>query len=304
MKLRVIGSSSAYPTKDNPTSGYLLEGRDGTKVLLDIGSGVLMKLKGFMELDEIDNIFITHMHYDHSADAGVAIYDRLVMKDLGRTKEDLHFHTPLSEKAGELESPASTVDYIDEDTHIAIGSMEFSFLKTSHSENCHAIKVVEGDGSLVYTGDTKYFDELAEFSQGVNLLLAECSMERKYEAGKYGHMGTDEVAELGSNARPDILALVHTPSYTPEETILSEVEENYEASFRSLKTLEINSQEMINKLKYPNLAGYDADPITAYVTTLRIKNGLKVNSYITEDFEPAQEQNVDGYVIYVEKANL
>ena len=228
MKLRVIGSSSAYPTKDNPTSGYLLEGDDGTKVLLDIGSGVLMKLKGFMDFSEINHIFITHMHFDHASDAGVAIYDRLVMKDLGKTDENLHFHTPLSEKARELESPASTVDYVDEDTHIAIGSMEFSFLKTSHSENCHAIKVTEGDRTLVYTGDTRYFEELYEFSEGVNLLLAECSMERRYEAEKYGHMGTDEVAELGNNARPDILALCHTPSYTTEETILSEVEENYE----------------------------------------------------------------------------
>lgn len=228
MKLRVIGSSSAYPTKDNPTSGYLLEGDDGTKVLLDIGSGVLMKLKSFMDFSQIDHIFITHMHHDHSADAGVAIYDRLVMKDLGVTEENIHFHTPPSEKARELESPASTVDFVDEDTHISIGSMEFSFLKTVHSENCHAIKVTEGDRTLVYTGDTKYFAGLAEFSEGVNLLLAECSMERKYDAEKYGHMGTEEVALLGNSSRPDILALCHTPSYTGEETILSEVEENYE----------------------------------------------------------------------------
>ena len=168
------------------------------------------------------------MHYDHFSDAGVAIYDRLVMKDLGKAKENLHFHTPISERAKELESPVSTLDYVDEDSGISIGSMTFSFLKVDHDENCHAIKVTEGDRAFVYTGDTRYFDGLSDFSEGVNLLLAECSMERKYEARKYGHMGPDEVAHLGNNARPDILALCHTPSYTAEEKILSEVEENYE----------------------------------------------------------------------------
>lgn len=228
MRLRVIGSSSAYPTKDNPTAGYLLEGEDGTKVLLDIGSGVLMKLKGFMDFSEIDDIYITHMHFDHSADAGVAIYDRLVMKDLGNAERNLHFYTPLSYKAKELESPASDVTIIDSDSVIEIGSMTFTFLKTEHSENCHAVKVTEGDRILGYTGDTKYFDGLVDFFGGVNLLLAECSMERKYEAEKFGHMGTDEVARLGIEARPDILALVHTPSYASEDVILSEVEENYD----------------------------------------------------------------------------
>lgn len=228
MKLRVIGSSSAYPTKDNPTSGYLLEGMDGTKVLLDMGSGVLMKLKGFMDFSEIDHIYISHMHYDHSADAGVAIYDRIVMKDLGETERNLHFYTPESEKAKALESPASDVSFIDADTAIEIGSMKFTFLKTDHDENCHAVKVTEGDRTMVYTGDTRYFDELAEFAEGVNLLLAECSMPRKHDAGKFGHMGTEEVARLGVEARPDILALVHTPSYATEDEMLSEVEENYD----------------------------------------------------------------------------
>ena len=228
MKLRVIGSSSAYPTKDNPTSGYLLEGGDGTKVLLDIGSGVMMKLKNFMDFSEIDNIYITHMHFDHSSDAGVAIYDRLVMKDLGNAERNLHFYTPKSEKAKDLESPASDVSFFDGKSRIEIGSRVFTFLKTEHSENCHAVKVTDSDKTLVYTGDTKYFDELADFAEGANLLLAECSMERKYEAEKFGHMGTDEVARLGVEARPDILALVHTPSYTAEDVILTEVEENYD----------------------------------------------------------------------------
>ncbi len=73
------------------------------------------------------------------------------------------------------------------------------------------------------------------------------------------------------------------------------------ADVSSIKTLEINSQEMIEQLEFPNLAGYDEYAITAYVKTLRIKKGLAVNKYVTAGFELSQEVTNPNYDIYVPK---
>lgn len=227
MRVHVIGSSSAYPTQDNPTSGYLVEGNAGEKLLLDLGSGVLMNLKKFYNTDSIDHIFISHMHADHAADIGVACYERLVKKDLGIKRENITFYTPYSEKAESLKSVASDIVYIDEKAKIKLGSLTLTFLKTEHSDNCHAIKIREADKSVVYTSDTKYFKALSDFSKGADLLLAECSLEKRFDADEYGHMNTETVALLAKEAKPKLLALVHTPPYALSESILGEVQESY-----------------------------------------------------------------------------
>ena len=65
VRLRVIGSSPAWPNPGSAQSGYLVEGA-GT-LLLDCGPGVLARLREEGEL-EVDAIAITHFHLDHWGD--------------------------------------------------------------------------------------------------------------------------------------------------------------------------------------------------------------------------------------------
>jgi len=65
VRLRVIGSSPAWPNPGSAQSGYLVEGA-GT-LLLDCGPGVLGRLRESGELD-VDAIAVTHFHLDHWGD--------------------------------------------------------------------------------------------------------------------------------------------------------------------------------------------------------------------------------------------
>src|ERR1700674_5766686 len=67
------------------------------------------------------------------------------------------------------------------------GGAEFEMLpglrartfSTPHTQESLAIRLVEGEGSsFVYTSDTGYADEIADFAKGVDLLLMECSFRR------------------------------------------------------------------------------------------------------------------------------
>ena len=73
MKLTILGASGGFPAAGGATSGYLLE-YGGRHVLIDCGSGVLANLFRFIRLDQLDAIFITHLHYDHISDMQVMKY--------------------------------------------------------------------------------------------------------------------------------------------------------------------------------------------------------------------------------------
>ncbi len=76
LDLTVLGCATPYPTADNPCSGYLVSSGN-THVWMDAGSGTLGPLQRYVRLDELDAIWISHLHADHSADLLTAYYGLL-----------------------------------------------------------------------------------------------------------------------------------------------------------------------------------------------------------------------------------
>src|SRR4051812_20134231 len=67
MLLNVLGSSGAFPTSENPCSGYLVE-HEGFRILLDAGYATFPALLRHTTAESIDAVLITHGHPDHCAD--------------------------------------------------------------------------------------------------------------------------------------------------------------------------------------------------------------------------------------------
>jgi ribonuclease BN (tRNA processing enzyme) len=78
----VLGSSTPYPSADNPCSGYLVES-GSTKLWMEAGTGTLGPLQRHTSLEHLDAIWISHLHADHSADLLAAFY-ALVYSDIHR----------------------------------------------------------------------------------------------------------------------------------------------------------------------------------------------------------------------------
>lgn len=73
MRLHVLGSGSPEPYARRASSGYLVE-LGATKIMLDCGGGAVSRLleAGFAP-DEVDYLFLSHLHSDHMLD-----YARLI----------------------------------------------------------------------------------------------------------------------------------------------------------------------------------------------------------------------------------
>ena len=225
LKMTVIGCDSACPMAGSATSSYLIEA-EGHRIMLDLGSGSLSLVQKIIDFDTVGDIVLSHFHADHVADAPVAVYSRLVSMQLGRCREKLHFHA-LEDRG--FEGEYSDFSQIDEGRSLQLGPVSFSFMRTAHPVPCLAMRLECKGRSLVYTADGGFTEDLAEFSKGADILLAECSFHPgKGEGSSAGHMNPASVSRLANAARAGKLVLTHLPIYGDRTDILESVRAQYD----------------------------------------------------------------------------
>ena len=224
IKVVVIGESGGVPLAGGATSCYLVEA-EGHSILLDIGSGAISLLQRIRPFDSIDDRIISHFHSDHVADAGVAIYSRLISMQLGRSVRPLHFHAP--EKRDLEMPPYSHATAIDEGIDERIGPFSVSYMRTRHPVTCLAVKLSCGGRSVVYTADGAFSDSLASFSASADILIAECSFYPGTGNAGAGHMDAYDVARLAGCASPGILVVSHLPVYGDRDEIAGYVKSRW-----------------------------------------------------------------------------
>jgi ribonuclease BN (tRNA processing enzyme) len=226
MKLTVIGCWGGSPRPGGACSGYLLESA-GKRLLVDCGSGVASAVQQACPLEAIDDVVVSHFHYDHMSDAGILSYARLVRRILGETSKDLVMYGLArgSDGAGVADlamEGATRAVAVDEGDDVRIGPFRLSFLRTRHPLSCLAMRIACDDGSaLGYTADSAYFEGLARFMEGVDVLLAECSLYAGVDGSQMGHMSSDDVVRLALCAHPGKVVLTHLPIYGDVGELLS-----------------------------------------------------------------------------------
>lgn len=234
MKLTIIGCHGAYPVKNGATSGYLLEEGD-TRVLLDCGSGVLSRLQNIIDLKELDGVILTHYHPDHCADLGCLQYAVMLDVLTGRRRKDFAAWGPGNVEKLSYEQYCQGYSY-EKQPHFQIGELEFEVLLNQHEIPSYAIKArgkseckseYNSEGVLVYSGDTNYYDGLAEFAGKADLLLCEASLYARQKGDVWGHMCSTEAGELAARAEVSGLCLTHFPHYGQIPDLQLEAEKVY-----------------------------------------------------------------------------
>lgn len=225
MILTVIGSQGAYPSADNPSSGYLLQ-HGGFSLMLDFGSGVLFRLHEVIDVNSLDAVFLTHYHPDHIADVGCLQHAVKVQTDIG----NLNGFLPIYASSGSdsfdklnYHSYTKAVSVIPGET-TDIGPFKCSFLENEHPGGGLSIRLSVGDCSLVYTGDTGWSEALVAFAGGCDLLLCESSLFNRFYGMVDGHLTAGEAGKLAKLCGAGELVLCHFPHYGIREELKLEAE--------------------------------------------------------------------------------
>lgn len=214
MELNVIGYYGGSAPKNEATSSYLLEvGKE--KILLDCGAASSSVVQNYCNLTEINNIILSHYHWDHFSDIGVFIYNRYVKSLIGESDQKLNIYSLDNDFfVKDFESfPSNNVIKIDEKSKIKINGVDIKFYKTKHLVDCLAIRCEHAGRSLVYTADASLDDGLIEFSKDADLLITECSLYKDVDGSSSGHMNINDVIELINKSKAKKVILSHLPIY-------------------------------------------------------------------------------------------
>ena len=229
LRLTVLGSATPYPSVDNPCSGYLLSG-GGARVWVDAGNGTLAQLQRHARLDELDAIWISHLHADHSADLLTAYYGALyadvrlpapipLYGPRGIADRLAHFLTNNT-----VRSPIESAFDVRElhDGHQAhAGALTLTSRAVAHGIPAFALRVDAGDRSLVYSGDTAPCAELTSLAEDCDVLLCEADSAQQPPEGEQAvHHTPEDAGDTAREARAGRLIVTHVGrSLTPEQAV-------------------------------------------------------------------------------------
>ena len=227
MKVTIVGHWGGFPRVKEATSGYLIEHGD-YKLLLECGSGVVSSLQEKTDIKDLDAVLITHYHYDHCCDIGPLQYAVQIKTQLKEVKKPLPIYAPEGEffKLLKWEEYTYGVSF-DEDSCLSLGPFEISFIKNIHPVEAYSVRIKCQDKIFSFTSDTSYFEGLAEFFAGSDLLICECSFYADMDGTKAGHLNSSQAGLLAEKANVKKLILTHLPHFGQLDNLLAEANFHY-----------------------------------------------------------------------------
>ncbi|MFC1553908.1 MBL fold metallo-hydrolase [candidate division KSB1 bacterium] len=246
MKIFVLGSGTFQPTPERGCSGYLVEIRD-KKIVLDTGSGVLRQLSKIGVLaDNIDFIFYSHLHVDHTADLIPILFVRNNSPNMLNNLTIIgppgfkDFLDNLSKIYGKYIEPDNyNLKVIEISGNLAdFKDFRVTFLKMDHSDASYGIRIEENSGRVLsYSGDTDLCDNLVELCRDSNLSILECTSSNNNKIK--GHLTPDDISKVAKKSGSEQILLSHISKDVSDEEITSSCQKEYTGNIIIAKELEM-----------------------------------------------------------------
>ncbi|NEC52799.1 MBL fold metallo-hydrolase [Actinospica acidiphila] len=228
LDLTVLGCATPYPAADNPCSGYLVSS-GGARIWMDAGSGTLGPLQRYVRLDELDAIWISHLHADHSADLLTAYYG-LLFADIdlaspiplygppGTADRLAHFLTNTPARSP-VES-AFAVTELHDGHRTTVGPLRLTSRAVAHGIPAFAVRIETAGASLVYSGDTAPCPSLTELAEGCDVLLCEAESDRPPSEGEQVHHTPEDTGDTARTSGAARLIVTHVGRFlTPRQAV-------------------------------------------------------------------------------------
>lgn len=228
LKLKVVGYWGAYPEPDSATSCYVVSDNN-SKIVIDMGSGSLSKLMKYEDINKINDVIISHFHYDHFVDVYPLQFNSMIQQNLKNRKDPVNIYTPydpLYSDAMDYQTFTKNIMF-NQGSIFDINGFITTFLKTNHVIDSYAVKLEKSGKTLVYTSDTAWSDELVEFSKNADLLISEASLFDEMKGKVEGHLTAGEAGKLACLSNVKKLLLTHFPHFGVIELLKKQASKYY-----------------------------------------------------------------------------
>lgn len=232
MHLEILGSSGTAPAIDNPASGYLVQ-TDQVALWMDAGPGTYMALLRHIDPGQLDAVLISHMHPDHCSDLFALFHELAYVRSDSLQVPVIAPRGSKDRISGFLQADQGHPIFetlLMTELSVAggtgIGDLHVSVAEVTHAVPGLAFRI-EGEGvSLGYTGDTGPSAAVTAHVTGVDLLLAEASLQDASEAYSF-HMTARQAGEMARDSDAGRLVLTHIPRSLDSSVSLAEAAAAY-----------------------------------------------------------------------------
>ena len=212
LAITILGSSAMYSTPERACSGYLLEA-DDKRFWIDAGGGTWRNLQRVIDQPELDAIFLTHRHPDHTIDlfqcfhyrryGGAESMKKIPLYAPGETIDRLlGFSSELGESFDAQRVAAGD--------SIKIENTAFSFFEMAHPAETVGIRAENEDDVVAYTADTGPAGDLPGLANGADLFVCEATFQEADDEWD-GHMTAAQAGRAAAEAGVGRLVLTHLP---------------------------------------------------------------------------------------------
>lgn len=255
MRLTIIGCSGSMSGKYSAASGYLLQadGYDAEgnlrtySVTLDFGPGTMGQLLRYLDPQDLDAMFFSHLHADHCADiVGMYVYRRwlptgqLPQISVYSPDDGLKRTRQLGGDPDD-ETYGGTFDFVQiaPGADVAVGPMSFEFFEAEHPVPAVGIRVTGPSEAhpdeyvtFGFTGDTDLCDTQVDMARGLDLLLSEAAFVEGRDSVRGIHMTGNRAGELAQRAGAKKMLLTHLQPWNDPEEVRRAAESTFDGPVR------------------------------------------------------------------------
>jgi len=217
----ILGSGTIVPSLRRSPCAFLLEAA-GRKLLFDIGPGTMRRLlEAGTSIGEIDLLFISHLHPDHSGELASFLFAnkypetsrrRRPLTVVGARGLRTHFDGLVGVYGEWVVLPGHLFSLGELDNRSpdvwTSGPVTVRSWPMAHTKSSIGYRVETPGGTAVaYSGDTGPCGELVELARGADLFLCECSLPDGMKIE--GHLNPSEAGAAAASAGVRRLVLTH-----------------------------------------------------------------------------------------------
>ncbi len=243
MKITILGTGTFYVTNERSAQSYLIE-TNNKKILIDCGPGTLKQLaKIGLKPDDIDYIFLSHFHADHTSDL-FAFQMNFRLKDFFSDEKD--YKTPIIYGPKGIEEFTRKLSHVYQlpafdnydrikyvpynNQEIIVDNLRINTFGVSHNAfgvqaDAFSIRIEENNKVFVYSGDTIKCEGVEKASENADIFICDAS----YSKGKGGaaHMDTLDIGEIAEKSNVKKVILTHFYPNTNSVDLCAEVKEKF-----------------------------------------------------------------------------